>query len=65
MELLDGNGWLNSHTQETQDCNGRTKVNKGMYLICNGGYHCWPCMMFPIKLEAAGSPFAVEVEKKC
>ena len=56
MELLDGNGWLNSHTWETQDCNGRTKVNKGMNLICDGGYHRWPCMMFPIKSGAAGSP---------
>ncbi|KAI2511223.1 Plant transposon protein [Fragilaria crotonensis] len=58
MSLLDGNGWLNSQSWETKDRRGRTKVSKGLYLICDGGYHRWPCLMFPVKSGAVGSPLS-------
>ena len=45
MSLLNGNGWLNSQSRESNDVNGRTNVSKGLYLNCDGGFHCWPCMM--------------------
>ena len=56
MQLLDGNSWLNSRSWESMDPNGVRKVTKGLYLICDGVYHRWPCMMFPVKSGAAGSP---------
>ena len=58
MSLLHGNGWLNSKSWETKDRKGRTKVTKGLYLICDGGYHRWPCLMFPVKSGAPDSPLA-------
>jgi hypothetical protein len=56
MQLLDGKGWLNSRSWESRGVDGVTKVTKGLYLICDGGYHRWPCMMHPVKLGATGSP---------
>ena len=57
MQLLDGNGWLNSLLWESrEDSIGVCTVTKGMYLICDGGCHQWPCMMHPVKSGAAGSP---------
>ena len=59
MQLLDGNGWLNSHLFESRDHSGLCKVTKGLYydLIYDGGYHQWLCMMHPVKKSgAAGSP---------
>ena len=56
MQLLDGHAWLNSLSWESKTRNGDVAVTKGHYLICDGGYHRWPCMMFPIKSGAVGSP---------
>ena len=56
MELLEGNGWLNSKAWRTIGPNGRTKVFVGVYLICDGGYHRWPCLISPVKAGIAGSP---------
>jgi hypothetical protein len=28
----------------------------GVYLICVGGYHRWPCLISPVKTGVAGSP---------
>ena len=27
----------------------------GLYLICNGGYLCWPCLLYRLKTGLAGS----------
>jgi hypothetical protein len=59
MSLLAGNGWLNSKAWEvtTSLANGEvTKAFNGVYLICDGGYHRWPCLMFPVKAGELGSP---------
>jgi hypothetical protein len=54
MSLLYGNGWL-------QDCIVdaicKRKVFYGVYLLSDGGYHRWPCFLYPIKKSGlAGSP---------
>ena len=57
MSLLAGNGWLNSKAWEvTTSPNGALKVFDGVYLICDGGYHRWPCLMFPVKAGQPESP---------
>ena len=56
MNLLEGNSWFNSRTWESKDRNGNIKVTTGSFLICDGGYHRWPSMMFPVKSGATGSP---------
>ena len=55
MKLLDGHEWLNNRSWESRGRNGVRIATKGVYLICDGGYHRWPCMMFPVKSGAAGS----------
>jgi hypothetical protein len=55
-DLLYGNGWLRSKYWEvTNDANGRRKAIQGLYLICNGGYHRWPCLVYPVKVGKPGS----------
>jgi Plant transposon protein len=57
MQLLQGNGWLQSQSWEcVVDASGRRKVFYGVYLICDGGYHRWPCFVYPIKTGLPGSP---------
>ena len=55
MQFMDKNGWLNSKAWHTFGENGR-KSFFGAYLICNGGYHAWPCLMFPSKNGMPNSP---------
>ena len=56
MELMDNNGWLNSKAWwHTHGEHGR-KTFFGVYLICDGGYHEWPCLMFPSKHGMPNSP---------
>jgi hypothetical protein len=55
-DLLFGNGWLRSKCWEvTNDALGRRKVLRGLYLICDGGYHSWPCHVYPVKVGNPGS----------
>ena len=54
--LLYGNGWLRSKYWEmTNDANGRRKAIQGPFLICDGGYHRWPCLVYPVKVGKPGS----------
>jgi hypothetical protein len=58
MQLMEKNGWLNSkawHTSCGRGENGK-KTFFGAYLICDGGYHAWPCLMFPSKNGMPNSP---------
>ena len=32
-----------------------TTEHTGAYMICDGGYHQWPCLMFPFKHQPAGT----------
>ena len=56
MQLLEGNGWLHSKAWRAMGPNQQVKVFKGVYLICDGGYHRWPCLVSPVKHGIAGSP---------
>ena len=57
MDLLQGNGWLQSKGWKTVGPNGTPQVQFfGVYLICDGGYHRWPCLNSPLKTSPAGSP---------
>ena len=38
MDLLEGNGWLNSKSWITSAVNGSRKIQRGVYLICDGRY---------------------------
>ena len=39
LELLYGNGWLNSKNWQCCGPEGQTRTFRGVYLICDGGYH--------------------------
>ena len=55
-DLLYGNGWLRSKYWEvTTNALGHRKVLQGLYLICDGGYHRWPCLVYPVKVGDPGS----------
>jgi Plant transposon protein len=56
MDLLEGNGWLNSKAWQTVGPTGALRNFIGVYLICDGGYHRWPCLISPVKSGIAGSP---------
>ena len=57
MNLLEQNHWLASKQWvATTDASGGKKMFRGSYLLCNGGYHRWPCLVFPMKSGAPGSP---------
>ena len=57
MELLEGNGWLNSRAWITSAVNETRRIHRGVYLIlCNGGYLRWPCLINPYKETIHGSP---------
>ena len=56
MNLLEPNDWLGGKSWEVIcDSEGRRKVFHGSYLLCNGGYHRWPCLVFPLKTGLPGS----------
>ncbi|KAI2512244.1 Plant transposon protein [Fragilaria crotonensis] len=51
------NHWLASKQWvATTDASGGKKMFRGSYLLCDGGYHRWPCLVFPMKSGAPGSP---------
>lgn len=55
-DLLYGNGWLRSKYWEvTTNALGCCKVLQGLYLVCNGGYNRWPCLVYPVKVGDLGS----------
>ena len=56
LDLLEGNGWLNSRAWRCVGANNTTMTFVGVYLICDGGYHKWPCLVSPVKHGAPGSP---------
>jgi hypothetical protein len=56
MELLEGNGWLQSKAWKSTGPNGKQVQFFGVYLICDGGYHRWPCLISPVKKGEIGSP---------
>ena len=56
IQLLEGNGWLNSKSWRTMGPDRQIKTFTGVYLICDGGYHRWPCLVSPVKSGPAGSP---------
>jgi hypothetical protein len=39
LELLYGNGWLNSKNWQCCGREGQSRTFRGVYLICDGGYH--------------------------
>jgi hypothetical protein len=55
MELLQGNGWLQSKSWKAFGLDGRQVPFFGVYLICDGGYHRWPCLISPVKAGVPGS----------
>jgi Plant transposon protein len=55
MDLLEGNGWLNFKTWCSAGENGTRKLHRGVYLICDGGYHRWPVLINPYKDTIPGS----------
>lgn len=56
MQLLESNGWLNSKAWHTIGPHGTRRTFFGAYLICDGGYHAWPCLMSPSKKGMPDSP---------
>ena len=55
MELLQGNGWLQSKSWKVFGLDGRQVPFLGVYSICDGGYHRWPCLISPVKAGVPGS----------
>ena len=35
---------------------GVSKAWNGVYLICDGGHHCWPCLLFRVNAGEPESP---------
>jgi Plant transposon protein len=57
MNLLSPQDWLASKSWEVvNDADGNRKVFYGSYFLCDGGYHRWPCLVFPVKTGLAASP---------
>lgn len=57
LQILYGNGWLNSKRWQCSGRDGITKTFRGVYLICDGGYHRWPCLVSPYnKNDTSGTP---------
>ena len=66
--LLVPNLWLNSKNWQCVGMNGQKRNFFGTYLICAGGYHHWPCLMFPWKEGLPDSPlmkFSKKLESVC
>ena len=64
MDLLEGNGWLNSKSWMTSAVNGTRKMHRGVFLICDGGYLCWSCLINPHKDAIPGSPTSMQWSAK-
>ena len=68
MDLLQGNGWLQSKGWRTVGPNGAHIQFFGVYLICDGGCHRWPCLVSPVKTGNKDSPvmtFSAKLESVC
>jgi hypothetical protein len=58
---LDGNvlkfteGDLSTKEWSWQDADGNVHREKGLYMICDGGYHLWPSLICPFKDQMDGS----------
>ncbi len=48
-DLLVPNLWHSSKAWQCLGTNGQKRNFFGAYLICDGGYHKWPCLIFPWK----------------
>ena len=57
MLLMEKNGWLNSKAWQSFGENEK-KSFFDAYLICHGGHHAWPCLMFQSK---NGMPNSLEM----
>lgn len=55
-DLLVPNSWLSSKIWQCLGPNGQKRNFFGAYLICDGGYHKWPCLIFPWKKGLPNSP---------
>jgi hypothetical protein len=57
LKLLQGNGWLHSKGWNAVVVSGAGNYQSfhGLYLICDGGYLHWPCLVYPLKTGHAGS----------
>ena len=67
-DLLVPNLWLNSKNWQCVGLNGQKRNFFGAHLICDGGYHHWPCLMFPWKKGLPNSPlmkFSKKLESVC
>ena len=53
--VRDKNTFLDSHIWTCYNIRGDVKENKGLYFICDGGYHAWPCMIPPYKHQVEGT----------
>ena len=47
--VRDKKSFLGGHIWTCYDIRGNRKQNKGLYFICDGGYHAWACMIPPYK----------------
>ena len=57
LKKVQKDHWLTKKTWfVTDDAEGGTRVFRGSYLLCDGGYHRWPCLVFPQKSGEDGSP---------
>ena len=56
LDFLEGNNWMNSRACRCLGANNNAVTFVGMHLICDGGYHQWPCLVSPVKRGAPGSP---------
>ena len=51
MDLLEGNGWLNSKTWCSTGVNGIRKLHRGVYLICDGGTIVGRSLSTPTRIQ--------------
>lgn len=50
MNLLCPHDWLGSKSWSVVvDAEKNTRVFKGSYLLCDGGYHRWPCLVYQLR----------------
>jgi hypothetical protein len=55
--LLLPQDWLGAKFWEVvNNADGFKKVSHGSLLLCDGGYHRWPCLVYPIKTGLPESP---------
>ena len=51
LSLSNGDGWLSEKEWWAFGEDDKTLVEKGLYLICDGGYLRWPTLICPIKVS--------------